>query len=118
MDNKTMYSQLGEIKVMADLASKGYHIFNQVSGKAPFDLFIYKDGESKRVSVKSTIKDPNSLGKYNIELRRIRSNKNTNTIYKIEVDEFDILAIYIQKEDRIVYLNIDEVIGKTAIFVK
>lgn len=38
-----------------------------------------------------------------------------NNIYKIEEDEFDILAVYIFKEDKIIYLPIEDVIGKGMI---
>ena len=53
MDNKTYISQLSEVKVMADLAYKDYHIFNQISGKAPFDLVAYKENVLSRISAKS-----------------------------------------------------------------
>jgi len=115
MDEKTQISQLSELKVMTDLANQGYHIFNQVSGKAPFDIVISKGTELKRVSIKSNSQKPNKLGKYQIQLRRIRSNKTKNKIYKIEDNEFDILAIYIKEEDRIVYLSINEVKGRSTI---
>ena len=112
---KTHSGQVSELKVMADLAVKGYHIFNQISGKAPFDIIAYKDGVLKRISIKSTTKQPNTIGKYAIELRRIRSNKTSNNIYKIEENEFDILAVYIFKEDKIIYLPIEIVLGKGMI---
>lgn len=115
MDNKTYISQLSELKVMSGLASQGYHIFNQSSGKAPFDIIAYKDGLCKRVSVKATDSEPNKVGKYQIQLRRIRSNKTSNKIYKIEENEFDILAIYILKEDKVIYVDISEVIGRSTI---
>ena len=117
MDIKTHSSQVSELKVMADLAARGYHIFNQISGKAPFDIIAYKDNVLKRISVKSTIKEPSSVGNYRIELRRIRSNKTSNNIYKIEEDEFDVLAVYISKEDKIVYLPIESVIDRNIISV-
>jgi RIO-like serine/threonine protein kinase len=118
MDIKTHSGQVSELKVMADLAAKGYHIFNQISGKAPFDIIAYKDNVLKRISIKSTTKDSNTIGKYLIELRRVRSNKTTNSIYKIEDNEFDILAVYIFKEDKIIYLPISAVIGKGMISIK
>lgn len=115
MDIKTHSGQVSELKVMADLAAKGYHIFNQISGKAPFDIIVYKDNVLKRISVKSTIRDCNTIGKYPIELKRVRSNKTANTIHKIEEDEFDILAVYIFKEDKVIYLPIESVLGKGMI---
>ena len=118
MDIKTQSGQVSELKVMADLAARGYHIFNQISGKAPFDIIAYKDNVLKRISIKSTIRDCNTVGKYPIELRRVRSNKTSNNIYKIEEGEFDILAVYIFKKDKIIYLPIESVIGKGMINIK
>ena len=118
MDIKTHSGQVSELKVMADLAAREYHIFNQISGKAPFDIIAYKDNVLKRISIKSTTRDCNTVGKYPIELRRVRSNKTSNNIYKIEEDEFDILAVYIFKEDKIVYLPIETVVGKGMINIK
>lgn len=105
MDNKTYYSSIAELKVMTDLTAKHWHIFNQVSGKAPFDLVAYKDGMLKRVSVKSCSKEPNGAGSYVIEVGRVRSNKTENKIYKFDQNECDILAIYIVKEDKIIYVD-------------
>lgn len=51
MDDKTYIAQLSELKVMAHFSEKGYHIFNQVSGKAPFDIIVYKEGVLSRVSI-------------------------------------------------------------------
>jgi len=90
---------------MADLTAKHYHIFNQVSGKAPFDLVAYRDGELRRVSVKSCNKDPRKDGGFVIEVGRVRANKTENKIYKFDQSECDLLAIYIVKEDRIVYVE-------------
>lgn len=56
MDDKTYYSSLAELKVMADLTAKKWHVFNQVSGKAPFDVVIYREGVLKRMSIKSCSK--------------------------------------------------------------
>ncbi len=118
MDNKTYISQLSELKVMSDLASKDYHIFCQIGGKAPFDIIAYKDGKTIRISVKSISTDIKKSGKYVAELRRVRSNTKTTAVYKIEKNDFDIMAIYIAKEDKIVYLKIDTVIGRSSINIE
>lgn len=115
MDKNTALTQLSELKVMADLASKDYHIFNQVSGKAPFDIVILKDGNLQKVSIKGTSSLPNTVGKYQIDLRRIRSNRNTNVIYKLCEDEFDLLAVYIEYEDSIRYLEFKDITGRSTV---
>jgi Holliday junction resolvase-like predicted endonuclease len=104
MDNKILISSTGEAKVVYELTSKGYHIFNQVTGKAPFDLIAYKDDKLIRVSVK-TVSVKNKWGSYEAQLRRIRSNKTSNTIHLFDKNECDILAIYIFPEDLVFYIN-------------
>lgn len=105
MDDKTYYGSLAEMKVITDLTLNKWHIFNQVSGKAPFDIVAYKDGQLKKISIKSCNKEPNGKGKYTVEIGRVRSNKSENTIHLFDKTESDILAVYIVKEDRIVYID-------------
>ncbi len=105
MDDKTYYGSLAEMKVITDLTEKKWHVFNQVSGKAPFDIVVYKDGILKRISIKSCNKEPTPTGKYSIEVGRVRSNKTENKIYKFSKEECDILAVYIVKIDKIIYID-------------
>lgn len=118
MDDKTYYSSLAELKVMTDLTFKQWHIFNQVSGKAPFDIVIYKDGVLKRVSIKSCSKKPNGAGSYSVEVGRVRSNKTENKIYKFSQEECDILAIYVVNLDQIIYVDSSLAHEKRSIRVK
>ena len=118
MDDKTYYGSLAEAKVILEYTKLGYHIFNQITGKAPFDIVIYKDGDLKKVSIKSCNKLPNSVGSYSVEVGRVRSNKTENKIYKFNKEECDILAIYLVKEDRLVFINSEDAHDKKQLTVK
>lgn len=117
MDRKTYSGTLAEIQTMLEFTRNDYHVFNQISGKAPFDLIVVKDHEIKRISVKSVSTKANTKGKYRVELRRIRSNKHTNKIYKIVENEFDLLSVFIEETNKIVILSISEIIGKSTIYI-
>ena len=117
MDDKTYYGSLAETRVIYELSKKGYHIFNQISGKAPFDIVIYKDGVMKRVSIKCCNKKGNTAGTYQIEIGRVRSNKTSNTIYKFDKDECDILAIYVVEIDEVFYLDPITIHNKRQVFL-
>jgi hypothetical protein len=107
MDSKTYASNVSEAKIAADLAHKGFHVFSQSSGKAPFDL-IYADDYCpnvlRRVQVKACYK-PNKSGTYTIQLRTIHTSMKKNTIVKFDSRKCDILAIYLIDIDKIIYLN-------------
>lgn len=117
MDDKTYFSSLAETKIIHEFTKDKWHVFNQVSGKAPFDIVIYKDGVIKRVSIKSCNKEKGWGDKYQIEVGRVRSNKTENKIYKFSKEECDILAIYLVKEDKIVYLPSEIADGKRQIYI-
>lgn len=95
---------LAEAKVMTWFLERDYDVFNQFGGKAPFDLVVHKDDILSRVSVKSTSSRTNS-GRWLVQIGRVRSNRNGNTIYKFSPNEQDILAVYILPEDRVVIID-------------
>lgn len=117
MDNKTYLGAIGEAKVIARLTEERYHVFNQVTGKAPFDLVAYKDGEMKRVSVKS-IEKKNKDGNYTVQLKSVRSNKTSNKIVNFDNTSCDILAVYIAELDEVLLLNSCDITAKSGLVVK
>jgi len=108
MDIKTHISSIAEAKTIYELTRMEYHVFNQVTGKAPFDLIAYKNGEIFKISVKSILKK-NRYGKYEVQLKRVRSNKTCNTIYKFNNKECDILAVYIYEIDVLLFIKSSEI---------
>jgi hypothetical protein len=120
MDSKTYASNVSEAKVAADLAQKGFHIFAQTSGKAPFDLVIVNDTNPtilKRVQVKACYQ-PIKSGSYVIQLRTIHTSMSKNTIVKFDATRCDVLAIYLIDVDRVFYLDPVPLHGTSTISVK
>lgn len=107
---------LGEAKAIAYLLEKGYDVFNQFGGKAPFDLVAHKDNTLYRVSVKST----SFLKKntYIVYLQRVRPNRTKNIIHKFDKTCCDLLAIYIVPEDRIVLLEASGIKQKCSLSIR
>lgn len=102
---------MAEAKAIYEFTKQGYHIFNQVSGKAPFDLVIYKEEELLKVSVKSVLKR-NSRGKYEVQLKRVRSNKTENKIYPFDNSECDLLVVYIVDLDKLCIFYANKITAK------
>lgn len=104
MDDKTYFSTKAEMKVMYELTKSKFHVFNQVSGKAPFDLVAYKNNQLYRISVKSTIVEAKESGGYPIQIKKVRPNKTKNTIVNFKPDDCDVLAVYIDKLDTVCWI--------------
>jgi hypothetical protein len=117
MDDKTYAGALGEAKVIAALTADKYHVFGQITGKAPFDLVAYKDGKLYKISIK-TITGKNRNGTYTVQLKAVRSNRNKNRIINFDNSLCDIVAVYILPEDKIVMLNSNTIIVKSSLTVK
>lgn len=116
MDDKTYYSTLGEIKVATELTKQRFHVFNQLSGKAPVDLIALKDNKVYRISVKTCLK-MNEHDSYLIQLRKIRSSRHKNTIHLFDKNECDVLAVYLVDCDKVCFIEakIIEVINALTI---
>lgn len=103
MDDKTYLGSLAEAKTIATLTAQRWHIFNQVSGKAPFDLVAVKDNKLLRISVKGTAnKDKN--GSYLVQIGKVRSNKKINKVYKFDPISCDQVAVYILEIDTVCFI--------------
>ena len=111
MDDKTYFSTKAEMKVMYELTKNKFHVFNQVSGKAPFDLVAYKNNKLYRVSVKSTVVEAKESGGYPIQIKKVRPNKTKNTIVNFKSTDCDVLAVYIDKLDAVCWIPAAKIIA-------
>ena len=66
---------LGEVSVMKELTRKGYEIYFPVTDSSSYDLIAEKDRKVYRVECKSC-KKPNQKGTYEVQIKKVRSNKN------------------------------------------
>lgn len=105
MDDKTWIGGLSELKVMTELSKQKFYVFNQISGKAPFDLIAYKGNKLFRISVKGSYRSAIKGDRYEIQIGRVRSNKNKNIVYKFNHNECDIVAVYIHEIDKVCFIN-------------
>lgn len=118
MDTKTYSGNLGEAKALEYFIKLGYDVFVSFGGKAEFDLVIYCK-ETKiisRVSVKTTSNKLKS-GKFEVQLREVRSNKNKNNIRYFNKDSSDLVFIYVIPDDRCVVLLSKDINNTSSISV-
>lgn len=110
MDDKTWIGGLAELKVMSELAKQRFHVFFQMSGKAPFDLIAYKNNNIVKISVKGSYrKIKTTTNSYEIQIGRVRSNKNKNVIYKFNPYECDIVAVYVNDIDKVFFVKSSDI---------
>lgn len=109
MDSKTKQGSIGEAKVICKLLEEGYSVFTQFSGKASFDMIAEKDGELKRIEVKSTRTKSKSKNYWSVQLKKVRPNRSQNKIVRFDKNQCDILAVYIEPEDKVVLINSDTI---------
>lgn len=117
MDDKTYLGAIGEAKVIAELTKHKYHVFTQVTGKAPFDLIAYKDNKLYRISVK-TVEKKNKYGSYTVQLKSVRSNRSTNTILNFDNTSCDLLAVYIVETDEVIMKDAASITAKSGLVIK
>jgi len=101
MDSKTYASTVGETRAAAHFTKKGWFVYNNSTGKGPVDLIILKDGNLKRVEVKTSSTN-NPAGNPVVTLSKTRPNKNKNTTYKWSTyrDQVDLLFVYLFETDK------------------
>lgn len=117
MDDKTYLGAIGEAKVIALLTEQKYHVFTQVTGKAPFDLVAYKEGKLYRVSVKTVMKR-GKRGAFVVQLKSVRSNRTGNKIIGFDNNSCDILAIYLVEDDEVILMSSSDVKAKSALSIR
>ena len=108
---------VGESKVASELSRHRFHVFIQTTGKAPFDLVVYKDGYLYRVNVKTTQR-LDKWGSWEVQVKSVRSNRTKNKVVPFDPLSCDVLAVYIEPLDRVCFLRASEVSGKCSIALR
>lgn len=117
MDDRTYLGSLAEAKVIATLTEQKWFVFNQTSGKAPFDVVAYRDGILKRISIKGT-SNKDEYDSYLVQIGRVRSNKTSNTVHKFDSNECDVVAIYIKPLDKVCFISAQDITSGRAISLR
>jgi hypothetical protein len=100
---------VAESAVIAKLTTHHYHVLNQVTGKAPFDLVAARSGKLWRISVKGTGKTIGKYGSYTVTICKTRHNTKRSITTCFAADECDVLAVYIHELNRVCFLKSSEV---------
>jgi hypothetical protein len=100
---------IGLLKVTTDLYSRGYTCFTPVDDYNPVDCIAMKDGKLYRLQVK--YRSPGKHGSYEIRSRSTVNGKNI----QIDRNLIDMWAVYLSDKDKVVYIPISEMNGKTTI---
>lgn len=96
--------KIGESKVLCELIEQDYDIYLPYSDGTPFDLIASKDNKLYRVSIKYT--SFFDKGAWVVGLRNVsRRNNGEVCVKKFDKNSCDILAVYIQPENRIVLIE-------------
>jgi hypothetical protein len=105
---------LGLIKVIADLYSKGYHCFTPFDDHSPVDLIsLDKSGQVRRLQVKyRSLYEKRNY--YEISATTVINGKGR----PIDRNLIDGWAIYLSNIDKVVYMPIDKMNGKGVHHIK
>ena len=106
---------LGELKVMADLAAKGISIAQPYGDNLPFDLIAITRTDTNFSFTKVQVKHV-ALRNGKIEIRAYSQKWNKTRIKSREAykdHEVDIIAAYCPDVDKVFYVRYNEVVGNT-----
>lgn len=105
MDRKTK-GRLAEVAVIKELIVLGYDVYAPFSDNCKCDLVASKNGHLLRVSVKYT--SVGRAGKWKVSLRQVsRRNHGSIKMENFDKKAFDLLAVYVGPEDRVVLVPVD-----------
>ncbi len=105
---------IGLIKAMADLYSKGYHCFTPFDDHSPVDLIVLdKTGQTRRLQVKYRSLDK-KRNHYELSARSVVNGKSI----PIDRNLIDGWAVYLADEDKVIYLSLDIMEGKGCHHIK
>ena len=105
---------IGLIKVMADLYSKGYHCFTPFDDHSPVDLItLDSTGDVRRLQVKyRSVSEKRKH--YELSAKSVVNGKSI----PINRNLIDGWAIYLADEDKVIYLSLNVMEGKGVHYIK
>lgn len=111
MTSKKQLAREGELRFASEFTRKGWAIFLPYGEDSPIDLLIEKDGQFKRVQVKST------KPKNGVIFGRLKSSNNWQ-VKKYTKKEIDYFAIYDCDNKNGYLIPIEKVEGMTEILLR
>jgi len=108
--NTSQQGTIGETRVMYELAKLGLPIFREISNTSKTDIITIINGKCIKIQCKLT--DCDIKGSVSIPLE----SRTSGEVYKKE--DFDILAVYVNFLDKMVYFNWPDIEGKKNVTVR
>lgn len=105
---------IGNLKIMADLASKGLKVLVPLSEHLPFDLVAYNQDNNMLYKVQCKYKKV-AAGKIAVSLRTSYATKDGSFSNRYQEDSFDILAVYCPDIDKVFYIKGSELTNLKAV---
>jgi Holliday junction resolvase-like predicted endonuclease len=103
---------------MKEFIEQGYEVYSPITDNTLYDMIVSKGGGLYKVEVKSTKSPERRSGAYKVQLKRVRSNKNTNTIHYFDNSSVNILAVYLEDIDKVIIMDSLEVVSKTELTIR
>lgn len=111
--NTSTIGTIGVFAVMQRLLCAGYKVFLEVTNSDDVDLVTFKSGEFKRVQVKTA----SNTKKGRVIASRFASGRETKKV--LNGNEFDVMAIYVQDRDIVLYVPISMIVlMKTSVTIR
>jgi Holliday junction resolvase-like predicted endonuclease len=117
VDDKTWLGAVAEARVCAELVAQRWDVFTSLTGKAPFDLVAYKEGEIVRVEVKGC-RTMKQSGGYEVQLRSVRPNRTTNRIRHVSAAACDVIAVYLEPINTVWFLPSGAFDGRSTVTLR
>lgn len=109
---------LGESKAITKFIEEGFDIFTQFSGHNPFDFVIHKDSKLYKVEVKTTTTKTNN-NSYIVYIEGTAYGPDRSIKHKpLDVDNVDILVVYIQPIDTLCFFHMKDLDNKCSITLR
>jgi len=104
---------LGESAVYHDLLKRGHPVYFSMAEGAKFDFISDINGKLRSIEVKSSATRNRADTGYVVKIKRSKRKKEED----FDNTRIDILAVYIEPLDKIIYFNAKLIKQKTAIVI-
>lgn len=103
--NRKTKGLLGQAEVLAYMIRCGYSVFWPFDGTSPIDFVALKNSKLYKVFVRSTAYSETKTSSWLVELRNVSRRKNNKVVIKpFKKHHFDLVAVYIIPENRVVLI--------------
>ena len=111
---------LGEILCMKVFIEHGWAVYNQFSGKAPFDFVAYKAGKLLRISAKcvSTFRRGSSHNTYVVQLKNVHMKASGAVTVDFNKSSCDLVCAYLREHDTVVCRTVGCVTAKNEFRIR